>query len=42
MQRRRSTKVVVEELKTELGNISQVWLLREVGTPMTVHRLLSK
>jgi hypothetical protein len=30
---------VVDNLKGELRNISQVWLLREVGTPMTVHRL---
>lgn len=30
---------VVDELKSELSNISQVWLLREVASPMTVHRL---
>ena len=30
---------VVEELKNELTNISQVWLLREVTRPMTAHRL---
>lgn len=30
---------VVDELKNELHNISQVWLLREVTRPMTVHLL---
>jgi len=34
-----AARVVVDELKTELGNISEVWLLREVSTPMTVHHL---
>jgi hypothetical protein len=30
---------VVEDLKNELTNISQIWLLREVTFPITVHRL---
>jgi len=32
-------RAVVDELRSELTNISQVWLLREVTRPMTVHRL---
>ncbi len=35
-------RVVVDELKTELGNISEVWLLREVSCPMTVHHLFMR
>jgi len=30
---------VFDEMKNELRNISQVWLLREVARPMTVHLL---
>ncbi len=30
---------VVDELKKEFTSISQIWLLREVTRPMTVHRL---